>query len=310
MEVTIHTSNEAIEPISDFLNEVGANGTVIEDPADITRENTPLFGEIYALNPNDYPTEGVLIKAYFPDNDQLHSKITQIKQQLNKVEEIGFQLGRKQISLNKIQESDWANAWKKYYKPVKITDHITILPTWEKYTPSSSQELIIELDPGMAFGTGTHPTTILSIKALEKYVAKDHIVVDVGCGSGILSIVAAKLGASKIHAFDLDAVAVSSTKMNASLNRVEQQIVVKQNDLLNEVKKEANIIVSNILAEIIMQFTREAWNNLKPGGLFITSGIITEKQQQVKDQLEMCKFQIIEKNEMDGWISFVAKKME
>ncbi|MGM8364628.1 50S ribosomal protein L11 methyltransferase [Virgibacillus sp. W0181] len=308
VEVNIHTTNEAIEPISNLLNEVGANGTITEDPADLTKEKSYFFGEMYDLDPNDYPKEGVLIKAYFHDNDLLQFKLTKIKQYMTELEQIGFQLRPKTITINKVEESDWENEWKKYYKPVKITDNITIVPTWEQYTPASNEEKVIELDPGMAFGTGTHPTTILSAQALEKYVHKTNLVLDVGCGSGILSIVAAALGAGQVYAYDLDEVAVSSTRINADLNFVKDKIISEQNDLLKGIEKQADVIVSNILAEIIMKFTDDAWNNLKAGGLFITSGIISSKQQDVKTQLEKSGFHIIEKNELNGWISFIAKK--
>ncbi|MGM8213513.1 50S ribosomal protein L11 methyltransferase [Virgibacillus sp. W0430] len=310
VEVTIHTSNEAMEPISNFLNEMGANGTVIEDPADLVKENIQMFGELYALDPRDYPADGILIKAYFSNNAQVHDKVSGIKDYFKTLEQIGFRLGAKKISLKEIKEDDWANAWKKFYKPVQITNRITIVPSWEKYAPKTDEEQIIELDPGMAFGTGTHPTTILSIKALEKYVSNNNIVLDVGCGSGILSIVAAKLGAQNIYAYDLDEVAVRSTRTNVAMNGVEHRVEVKQNDLLNGVEKRADIIVSNILAEIIVKFTDKAWDNLRNNGLFITSGIIAKKEQQVKEHLIKNKFHIAEKHEMNGWISLVAIKVE
>lgn len=307
-EICIHTTNEAIEPISNILHETGASGLVIEDPLDLVKVRKNVFGEIYDLDPNEYPAEGVRIKAYLPMNSFLSETVNQIKLAINNLLTYDIDIGTNQVSLSEVNEEEWATAWKKYYKPVKISKKITITPTWEDYTPVSSDEIIIELDPGMAFGTGTHPTTVLSIQALETYLKENDSVIDVGCGSGVLSIAAAKLGAKEVFAYDLDEIAVKSTEFNAELNKLDQQIVVKQNDLLNNINKKADIIVSNILAEIIVQFVDDAWGNLVDGGLFITSGIIQNKKQLVKDTLIQQGFEILDLNEMEDWISIVAKK--
>ncbi|MGJ9457014.1 50S ribosomal protein L11 methyltransferase [Oceanobacillus sp. CF4.6] len=309
-EISIHTTNEAIEPISNILHETGASGLVIEDPLDLVKVRENVFGEIYDLDPNEYPEEGVRIKAYLPINSFLSETVEEIKQAITNLLIYDIDLGTNQVSLSEINEEEWATAWKKYYKPVKISKKITITPTWEEYSPVSTDEIIIELDPGMAFGTGTHPTTVLSIQALEAYLTKEDVVIDVGCGSGVLSIAASKLGAKKVYAYDLDEIAVDSTKLNAKVNQLDQQIVVKQNNLLNNINMKADVIVSNILAEIIVRFVDDAWNNLVDGGLFITSGIIQNKKQLVKDKLLEQGFEIVAVNEMEDWISIVAKKNE
>ena len=247
-EVCIHTTNEAIEPISNILHETGASGLVIEDPQDLIKVRDNVYGEIYDLDPNAYPEEGVRIKAYLPMNSFLGETVEQIKQAINNLLIYDIDLGKNHVSLSEVNEEEWATAWKKYYKPVKVSQKITITPTWEEYTPVSSDEIIIELDPGMAFGTGTHPTTVLSMQALETYLTSDDAVIDVGCGSGVLSIAAAKLGAKEVYAYDLDEIAVKSTQQNAKLNGLDNQIVVAQNNLLDHVNKQVNVIVSNILA--------------------------------------------------------------
>jgi|SRR5690625_2610274 len=307
-EIRIHTVNEAIEPIANLMHEAGADGLAIEDSLDLYREHREMFGEMYALNPDDYPQEGVYIKAYIQVNSLLKETVEQIRAAVNNLKQFGINIGRNDITVNKIDEEDWATAWKKYYKPVKITEKITITPTWEDYRASSNDEIIIELDPGMAFGTGTHPTTMLSVQALEKHIEKDDFVMDVGSGSGVLSIASALLGAKKIYAYDLDDVAVKSTELNAKLNRMEKKLTVQQNNLLKNVNVQADIIVSNILAEIIITFTNDAWKNLKEGGLFITSGIIQSKKQMTVEKLQEEGFQILEINEMDDWLSIVARK--
>lgn len=307
-EISIQTTNEAIEPISNILHETGASGLVIEDPLDLIKARESVFGEIYDLDPNEYPDEGVRIKAYLPINSFLGETVEQIKQAINNLLIYDIDIGKNHVSLSEINEEEWATAWKKYYKPVKISKKITITPTWEDYTPVSSDEIIIELDPGMAFGTGTHPTTVLSIQALEAYLKPDDVVIDVGCGSGVLSIAAGKLGAKEIWAFDLDEIAVKSTHLNAKINKMDKRIHAKQNNLLDHVDCKANVIVSNILAEIIVRFVDDAWDNLVDGGLFITSGIIQNKKQLVKDKLEAQGFEILAVNEMEDWISIVARK--
>ncbi|GAA0602105.1 50S ribosomal protein L11 methyltransferase [Virgibacillus siamensis] len=308
-EICIHTTNEAIEPISNILHETGASGVVIEDPTDLTKEHESKFGEVYELNEEEYPEEGVYIKAYLPVNSFLGETVDEIKQAVNNLMLYDIDLGRNQVTLSEIREEEWATAWKKYYKPVKISKKTTIIPTWEEYERVSSDELIIELDPGMAFGTGTHPTTVLSIQAIEQYLQPGDLAIDVGCGSGVLSIASALLGASEVYAYDLDDIAVKSTSINSKLNNTDKQIHVRQNNLLDHIDMEADVIVSNILAEIIVRFTDDAWNNLRTGGVFITSGIIQAKKQLVLDDLEKHGFRILEVNEMEDWVAIVAKKI-
>ncbi|MUK87080.1 50S ribosomal protein L11 methyltransferase [Ornithinibacillus sp. L9] len=307
-EICIHTTNEAVEPISNILHETGASGVVIEDPLDLIVDRDDSFGEVFELSSEDYPDEGVFIKAYMPVTSFLAETVEEIKQAINHLITFDIDLGHNQITLSEVHEEDWATAWKKYYKPVKISDRITITPTWEDYSPKSEDELVIELDPGMAFGTGTHPTTILSIQALETYTNEKDTVIDVGCGSGVLSIASVLLGADKVYAYDLDEVAVKSTKINAKVNKVDDKIEIKQNNLLNHVNIEADIIVSNILAEIIVRFIEDAWNNLKQDGLFITSGIIQTKKQMVMEAIEKQGFEIVQINEQEDWVSIIAKK--
>lgn len=306
-EISIHTTEEAIEPISNILHEAGASGVVIEDPKDLEREWDTSFGEVYALNPADYPTEGIMLKAYLPVNSSLTDSVDQIKENINSLLVHDIDIGLNQITLTEVNEDDWANAWKKYYKPVRISEKITIVPSWEEYNPSE-QELIIELDPGMAFGTGTHPTTTLCIQAIEKYMTEGDHVIDVGTGSGVLSIAAAKLGAESVDAYDLDDVAVQSAIANVQLNHVEDTVTVKQNNLLDHVTGQADLIVGNLLADIILKFTDDAAKVLKNNGLFITSGIIKQKEQEVKESLIENGFTIEETLYMKDWVAIVAKK--
>ncbi len=306
-EICIHTTHEAVESVSYVLHEAGVNGLIIEDPLDLKKNQLGQFGEIYELDPNDYPEEGVRIKAYLPVNSYLKDSIDEIKQAIDNLAEF-HDLGKNEITLTEVHEEDWATAWKQYYKPIHVTEKITIKPIWEEYEQKKDDEIIIEMDPGMAFGTGTHPTTVLSIQAIEKYLKPSDVVIDVGSGSGVLSVAAAKLGAGKVYAFDLDEVAVKSSWTNVDVNKLSDKITVKQNDLLQGIDLTADIIVSNILAEIIVKFIDDAWKNLKRDGIFITSGIIKQKEETVLEGLKNQGFEIVETAVLEDWVSIIAKK--
>jgi ribosomal protein L11 methyltransferase len=307
-EFAIQTTNEAVEPVSNILHEAGASGVVIEDPLELVKERENVFGEIYHLNPDDYPDEGVVIKAYLPVNSFLGDTIDAIKESINNLLLFDIDLGKNVVSISEVNEEEWATAWKKYYNPVKISERFTIVPTWEDYTPVSSDELIIELDPGMAFGTGTHPTTVMCIQALERTVQPGDLVVDVGTGSGVLSIAAALLDAKRIQSLDLDEVAVQSAIQNVEINNVQDKVSVSQGNLLDGVNEQADIVVANILAEVIMRFTDDVAKVVKPGGHFIASGIIQTKKQDVKDAIIASGFTIEETILMEDWVAIIAKR--
>jgi ribosomal protein L11 methyltransferase len=308
-EISIHTTNEAIEPISNILHEAGASGVVIEDPFELAKEREDQFGEIYQLDPQDYPDEGVIIKAYIHVNSFLAETVDGIKEAINGLTLHNIDIGKNKVSIIEVNEEEWATAWKKYYHPVKISERFTIVPTWEEYTPVNSDELIIELDPGMAFGTGTHPTTVMCIQALERTVKKGDRIIDVGTGSGVLSIAGAMLGALKISALDLDQVAVTTAKMNIELNNVHEIVEVSQNNLLEGIEEPVDGIVANILAEVIVRFTDDAAKIVKKDGYFIASGIIQQKKQDVKDALTKSGFEITETLLMEDWVALIAKKL-
>ncbi|CAM3701207.1 50S ribosomal protein L11 methyltransferase [Cytobacillus oceanisediminis] len=307
-EISIHTTNEAVEPISNILHEAGASGVVIEDPLELVKERKDQFGEIYQLDPQDYPEEGVIVKAYLPVNSFLGETVDEIKEAINNLILFNIDIGANKVSISEVNEEEWATAWKKYYNPVKISERFTIVPTWEEYTPVSSDELIIELDPGMAFGTGTHPTTVMCIQALERTVKQGDNVVDVGTGSGVLSIAAAMLGAESVKALDLDEVAVNSARLNIKLNKVQHIVDVSQNNLLDGVEQGADVVVANILAEVILRFTDDVASVVKEGGYFIASGIIQQKKKEVRDAIAAAGFEIEETIQMEDWVAIVGKR--
>ncbi|MBM0064302.1 50S ribosomal protein L11 methyltransferase [Alkalicoccobacillus gibsonii] len=309
-EFSIHTTQAAVEPVCHILHQSGASGVVIEDPSDLVKDWDLEYGKVYELSPDDYPEEGVIVKAYFPVNSFLNETIEETKGEINGLTAHQIDLGKNKVIVSEVDEEDWATAWKKYYHPIKVSNQITIIPTWEEYTPNEG-EMIIELDPGMAFGTGTHPTTILSIQAIEKTITAGDRVLDVGTGSGVLAIAAAKLAAKKVDAYDLDDVAVTSAIGNVELNQATAIINVKQNDLVKGVEPESyDLVVANILAEIITSFTDDVFSILRPGGTYVTSGIIQRKKQDVKDALTTSGFLITEITEMEDWVAITAVKPE
>lgn len=306
IEYSIHTTEFAVEPISNILHEAGASGVSIEDAADLTKQREQQFGEIYELNPDDYPTEGVTLKAYFPESEQLEETLEQVNIEIEKLALLDIPLGRKEVCVKEVNEEDWATSWKQYYHPVKVSNTFTIVPSWEEYTPSTDEH-IIELDPGMAFGTGTHPTTSMCIVALEKTLQPGDHVIDVGTGSGILSIAAAKLNAASVHAYDLDIVAVESAKANVMLNGTENIVTVAENNLLHGVEGPVDVIVANLLAEIILLFVSDAAKVVKANGIFITSGIIQSKEHEVRAALERVGFVIEEVLHQEDWVAIIAR---
>ncbi len=307
-ELSIHTKNEAVEAISNILHEAGASGVVIEDSAEFAKPREDQYGEIYALNEADFPKDGVIVKAYLSESSFLNETVEEIKAAITNLTNFNIDIGENVVSIVEVNEEDWATAWKQYYHPVKISERFTIVPTWEEYVPVSTDELMIELDPGMAFGTGTHPTTVMCLQGLEKFVKEGDTVIDIGTGSGVLSIGAALLGAKSVHALDLDEVAVRSAQENVALNKVDDKVSVFHGNLLDTVKEPADVVVANILAEIIMSFTDDAFSVVKPGGLYVTSGIIGAKRDDVKAALEASGFVIEEVLLMEDWVAIIARR--
>ena len=226
---------------------------------------------------------------------------------LEDAEKIKAELEEKSLGQARIEEKDdedWANNWKKYYKPLEIGESLAIVPEWEEY---ESNRKIIKINPGMAFGTGTHESTYMCLELLEKCVNEDDEIFDIGCGSGILAIAALKLGAKRALAIDIDDKCIDASHENAKLNDVEDKMEIKKGNLLDVVKGRADLIVSNIIAEIIVDEIKNLKNHMDPGGIFITSGIIKERRQMVIDALRENNFEIIDEIEKNNWLAIVGK---
>ena len=306
IEVKVLTTSEAVEPISGIFYTLDCKGVSIEDPNDILgREQGPLTWDFADINVLEHKGEYAVVKGYFSDEDNTEEVVTYVKEKVKEIKDMGFDVGRGEVLVEKTHEEDWANNWKKYYKPSKVGEKIVVKPIWEDYE-KKDDELVVELDPGMAFGTGDHETTRMCIQALEKYVEKDSTVFDVGTGSGILAIAAAKLGAKKAVGVDLDPVAVESAKENVSYNNLDN-IEVLYGNLVEVIEGKADIVVANIIAEIICILIDDVKRVLKQGGMFITSGIIHERVKMVTDKLEESGFEVIKVNKDGEWNCIIAK---
>jgi len=305
-EICIKTTEEAVDAISEMLSSIGSGGVVIEDPNEIRRQIESPGSLDYADEDfmNSLGTE-VTIKAYF-NEDYNHEELSALIVEKLKFISQFLNVGRGYSGFRKVNDEDWSTAWKKYYKPFNITDRVVIKPSWEEYEGRDG-EIVIEMDPGMAFGTGTHETTRLSSQLLEEYVKKGDRVLDVGCGTGILSIIAVKLGAASCTAVDIDEVAVRVAKENCIANNVPDKINV-QKSVLSDLEKELyDIVVANIIADVIIGISKDVTSYLKPGGILLTSGIIKERKDDVISAYSQLKFELISVFEMGEWVAIAFK---
>ncbi|WP_294381433.1 50S ribosomal protein L11 methyltransferase [uncultured Clostridium sp.] len=306
IEVRVITKSEALEPVSGIFYSLDCKGVAIEDPEDILgREQGPLTWDFADINVLEHKGKVAVVKAYFAEEDNIEEILGYVNEKLVELKEMGIDLGEAKVEHEKMYEEDWANTWKQYYKPSKIGEKIVVKPIWEEYEQKEG-ELVVNLDPGMAFGTGTHETTRMCIQALEKYVKEESTVFDVGCGSGILAIAAAKLGAKLAVGVDLDPVAVESSIENVGYNNLNN-IEILHGNLVEVIDGKADIVVANILAEIICILTDDVKRVMKDGGVFITSGIIHDRVDMVCEKLEATGFEVIEKNRDGEWNCIVAK---
>ncbi len=319
-EVTILALEPSQEMVSHYLYEFGAAGVSVEESWTEGKPRDTSLGQWYDKPLNNIRPGYAEIKGYFAEDADPEKVVSRLKEALAGLPEFGYDAGEFTVRTAQVNDEDWADAWKKYFKPLRVTEHLTIKPTWEEYTPRAD-EVIIELDPGMAFGTGTHPTTALCLRALESAIGGGEKVIDVGTGSGILAIGAIKLGASRVLALDLDPVAVSSAKENIKLNGLQDVIEVRQSDLLGVLNRQdqgaqgalsatppVDLVVANILAEIILLFIADVMEVLKPGGIYIASGIYKNKEEDVEAGLLAAGFEIIDRVRQEDWVAFVAGK--
>ena len=318
IQITIYTSSLGIEPLCGVLYQLGITGIEIEDEADFKsflEENRQCW---------DYVDEDLLkekaketcVKVYVSDNASGHEMLSEIRSAVAALKERDSekQFGRLELDLGNLSEEDWANNWKKYFHPTEVGKKILIKPEWEELKEPTDR-LVFNVNPGMSFGTGSHETTQLCIEALEDVVKSGDEILDLGCGSGILSIIALMLGAKSAYAVDIDPNAVDIAKANAKMNNVDLESftakagnILEDSELKNEIAaKKYPVITANIVADVIIGMLPFAKSVLGSGGTLITSGIIEDRIADVEDAIKKVGFSDYSVNRRGEWASIVCK---
>ena len=319
IEIFIETTKEGFEPVSGIIYQCGITGVMIEDADDF---------EEFLENPArdwDYIEDELVEQKHNAKNgitffvrDNMNGKETfeLVKEMLKnaKENEKEIDFGSLDITVKNIKEDDWANNWKKYFKPFAVGDKIVIRPSWEEYNDDGNKT-VLKIDPGHVFGTGTHETTQLCIELIENYLKKDDMVLDIGCGSGILSIASLLLGAKYADAVDIDPNAIDIAYTNAGMNDIDRETydVVSGNILededLNEKYsgKKYDVVEANIVADVIIALTDKIPQYIKDGGVFISSGIIVERLDDVLEALKGHGFEVLEVKKKKGWSAIASR---
>ena len=311
---TLTTTTEAVDYLGSMFDEIGIQGMEIEDNIPLTEAETK--GMFIDILPELPPDEGVArVSFYLDDNDDVERILKEVVEGVEEYRQF-VDMGAGTIEASETEDKDWINNWKQYFKPFTV-DNILIKPTWEEIPEEHKDKMLIQIDPGTAFGTGKHETTQLCIRQLEKFVKPGVKVLDLGTGSGILGITALKLGADYVYGTDLDENAITAVHENLAANDIpEEKFGVVQGNIIDETDVQDaagyecyDIAVANILADIIIMIQEEVPVHIKKGGIFITSGIINMKEQAVKDALaKNDAFEIIETTYQGEWVSITCRK--
>lgn len=311
---TLTTTTEAVDLISSMFDEIGIEGIEIEDNIPLTESETK--GMFIDILPELPPDEGVAKVSFYlePDSD-VEAVLGRVEEGLEELS-MFVDLGARTIEAGETEDKDWINNWKQYFKPFTVDD-ILIKPTWEEIPPEQKDKLLIQIDPGTAFGTGQHETTQLCIRQLKKYVNPQTLLLDVGTGSGILGITALKLGAREVFGTDLDENAIHAVKENLEANQIPgEKFQVLQGNIIDDknVQEAAgfekyDVVVANILADVIILLQKEIPVHMKKGAVFITSGIINSKEEAVKAAFSANDaFEVLEITCQGEWVSVTARK--
>ena len=320
----VKTNTEAEDIIISTLYDIGLEGAQIEDKVPMTAlEKEQMFVDILPEEPED---DGIAYLSFFVEKKEDGSLevqgesvdadtiLARVKAELDELREF-MDIGEGSVTVDETEDIDWINNWKQYFHQFYIDD-ILVIPSWEDIKPEDTDKLVLHIDPGTAFGTGMHETTQLCIRQLRKYLKKDDKVLDVGCGSGILSIVAMKLGASHVVGTDLDENCMTSTYDNMEVNHLPKDMgEFYVGNLIDDVKLQEkvgtevyDIVVANILADVIIPMAPVIPARLKQGGVFITSGIIDFKEDEVKNAIEAAGLSVLEINHQGEWVNITAQK--
>lgn len=305
-EISVQTAHEAVELIAEIFRDLGASGVVIEDP-ELVNDYITSGKWDYTDIPLAAETEVVTEKAYLPVNGELEGRLQSLRQELKILEGRDVSIAPGIITTSELQDEDWSDTWKQYFHTEKPGERVVIKPTWESYAPQAD-EVVIELDPGAAFGTGTHATTSMCIRQLEKLVEPGMTVFDVGTGSGILAIIAAKLGAGSVQAVDYDDAVLKIVQENLAQNNVQDVVSVDRSDLMQNVHGRAKLVIANIIADIIIRLFEQLDGHLEEGGVLLASGIIEDRAEDVLAAAAAHGYAAAERMESRGWVCITFKR--
>ena len=309
LEVTVRTNTAGADLISELLISAGAKGTSIEDRFDAFSEPTDAT-QWDLIDPSviEKMDEDTLVHAYFPAETTSRETIESLRARLAALtpEWLGFDAGKRALEIANVREEDWAENWKKYYKPFRVGRHLVVRPVWEKYEPQAGDR-IISIDPGMAFGNGTHETTSMCLGLVEDYIKPGDTVLDVGTGSGILAIASVLMGAQSALGIDLDPVAVRVANENIERNGLSGRVHAQVGDLVKGIDTQADVVFANIIADAVILLSRAVRAHMKPGGVFICSGIILEREQDVLDALAEAGFTVDRIEHRGEWSAIAAR---
>ena len=321
----VKTVTEAEDIIISTLYDLGLEGAQIEDSVPLTAwEKEQMFVDIMPDAPTD---DGIAYLTFFVEEDEEgrlmvngqekkeEEILQEVREELDSLR-VFCDIGEGSISVDETEDIDWINNWKQYFKPFTIDD-ILVIPSWEQVAPEDQGKMILHIDPGTAFGTGMHETTQLCIRQLKKYVTPQTELLDVGTGSGILSIIALMLGARHAVGTDLDPCAVPAVEENKEANHIAPEKfdmmignIIDDREVQQAVGYEAyDIVVANILAGVLVPLTPVVVNHLKPGGIYITSGILDVKEQEVRQAVEAAGLKVLEVTRQGEWVSITAQKL-
>lgn len=303
-EVRVVTTPEAAEMVAEVLENLGCHGVEFHDPNLILDRSHWNYADFVSEQLSEQTGGEYSLSGYLPVDDRLEEGLNKLRNGIDHLRAF-LPIGSGEITLKRVAEEEWADAWKAYFHP-EIIDRVVICPSWETYQPGPDQ-VVVDLDPGMAFGTGTHPSTRLCLELLQEHLQPGDHLLDVGTGSGILAIAGAKLGAARVKAVDIDAVAVRVAAENRERNNAEIVEVV-QGDLLSAVGEERfDLVMANIIASVIAVMMPDIPKVLRPGGRLIAAGIIDTRAAEVREAVEKAGLRIEAERRSGEWVAYLVK---